>query len=168
MDTLNGIIPEGSISFTILREPKERFISCIRYFLSRLEQNKEYNQEQMIDICLSHNFSNAELADALKQGSMGINIDRMLAIHSVSIFHPFLNVFDDEKKLKADHLIDFKDIVGGLKKILPDHNLDNFPHTNVSSPGIVVELSSEQSELFNERFADDIKFYKETGFGYEA
>lgn len=87
----------------------------------------------------------------------------MLAIHSVSIFHPFLNVFNDEGELKADHLIDFKDIVGGLK-ILLDHNLDSFPHTNTSSPSIIVDLSSEQLELFNERYAADIKFYEETGF----
>ncbi len=160
--TLNADIPAGSISFTILREPKERFISNITYFLSR--GVNEFTKSDMIDICLNNNYTSKEMGEVLKKNNMKINPEINMAFHSISIFHPFMNVFDKDKNLKAQHLINFKDILGGLHKILPDYDYTKFPKINTSRANINVELSEDQLVQFNTKYAEDIKFYKETGF----
>lgn len=162
LNKLNAEIPEDSISFTILREPLARFISNITYFCSR--KVKGFTKQEMIDLCLDHNYTNDEMAQILKRNNMMNTPEVNMAFHSISIFHPFLNVFDENKKLKATHLIDFNYMVRDLEKILPDHDYKKFPKSNSSRANIDVEMTEEQLEKFNLKYAEDIKFYKEVGF----
>tara|TARA_R110001606_G_C15072847_1_gene616245 strand:- start:51 stop:635 length:585 start_codon:yes stop_codon:yes gene_type:complete len=161
-DTLNGDIPQGAISFTIVREPLDRFVSNITYFLSR--GVTQFEPSDMIDICLNHTYTNKEMAQVLKNNNMKTEPEINMAFHSISIFHPFINVFDENKNLRATHLIDFKNIVSGLEKILPDYDYTKFAKINASRGTINIELTEQQKADFNIKYAQDIQFYKETGF----
>jgi hypothetical protein len=156
--TLNADIPEDAISFTVLRDPLERFQSCINYSL----RNGNLNLELAIDIIFNRKFTAKQLSDALKFHEINDYPEEYLVFHSMSIFDPFLNVFDEKQNLKATHLINFNNLQTELMELFPDHNYLNFPRENDSSR--TIQLSAEHIEQFEYHFAEDIKYYNQTGF----
>lgn len=162
---LNQDIPEDEevVSFTIIRNPIKRFVSCVKMFL---RQGCGYSQDEVINIGLGKKFTCEEMELGRKTGYPNITkdsdrsiVNALIGVHSVSMFHPYLNVFDEDKQPKAMHLIDFDNLIRGLKKIVPDAPYKKFPKENRSvDPG--VKLTDQQRERFNELFQNDILFYE--------
>jgi len=151
--TLNGAIPnrDDVISFTIIRDPLERFCSAVKMFIKKYPN---LSQSELIDKALDNNFTDAELINgrSLRQ------VDFSIALHTLSIFHPHINAFNEDKTPKADNLIDFNNFVSELEQ-LTNRKFDKVPHANKGA-GIDVELSAEQLDAFNIKYRDDILFYE--------
>lgn len=149
---LNANIPANFTgkSLTVLRNPFYRFISCIRMFLTR----SQFNKDQIIELMLENNFNDNDL----KEGITWKNIEKSIALHSLSIFHPFLNVFDKNDVLQAQYLVDFDNLIPDLKQIIPQANYDAFPCLNKSQE-CEIYLSAEQICLFQQKYKKDICFY---------
>lgn len=157
--TLNADIPEDAISFTILRDPLERFCSNIKYISNRTQN---FTQDQIIDIIFNKRYTAEEYTTALESHEIQNFPEIYTVFHGLSIFDPFLNVFDQNQNLKAKHLINFNNMQNELMELLPDYDYTNFPKQNVSTGNI--ELSADQLEQFNHHYAEDIKYYNQTGF----
>jgi len=147
---LNADIPNDPniLSFTIIREPLSRFKSCIKMFFPSCN----YSESEIIDIALYNNYNNNEYTINWKE------IDRAIATHSLSIFHPYLNVFENNS-FKSKYLIDFNNFAKELKLIIPNANYKNIP---VINKGISreIRLSYTQKIDFENKFERDLEFYE--------
>lgn len=151
---LNQDIPHNSehISFTVLRNPYYRLLSCIHMFLSR----SKYDVNKIIEIILENNFTDTEL----QEGINWKNTDFSIGLHSASIFHPFLNVFDKNDILLAKYLVDFDNMIPDLKQIVPGFDMSAIPHLNSSQTKDEIFLTYSQIEKFKEKYRKDISFYE--------
>ena len=158
--TLNADIPEEAVSFTILRDPLDRFKSNIKYFCTR----SKYTPNQVLDIIFNKTFTAEEHTEALESNLLNDYPEMYVVFHSMSIFDPFLNVFDADKNLKAKHLINFNNMQKELQQLLPEFDYSNYPNANKITRKIPIELTPEQLEQYEHHFKEDILFYKQTGF----
>jgi hypothetical protein len=156
--TLNADIPEDAVSFTILRDPLDRFKSNIKYFIMRTS----LDQDNIINIIFNKTFTPLENTKALESHRLNQYPEEYIVFHSMSIFDPFLNVFDADKNLKAKHLINFNNMTNELQQLLPEFDYNNYPNSNKSNASI--NLTTEQLEQYEHHFKEDILFYKQTGF----
>jgi disulfide oxidoreductase YuzD len=153
-NTLNGEIPKGSdiISFTIVRDPLERFCSAIKMFVKN--PKCKLSQSEMINIALDNEYSDTELY----HGRALLRLPYSLALHTLPMFHSHLNVFNQDKTPKADNLIDFNNFIIELEN-LTNRKFEQIPHENKGAD-IDVELTEGQQRQFNDKYRDDILFYR--------
>lgn len=160
---LNADVNHGGVTFTVLREPLERFKSNVNYFLQNNRKEIVFTRDEIIDISLNYTYTNEEMSNVLKYSSKDAEAEVNIVLHSLSIFDSFYNVFDENKNLKAKHLLNIKNLKQELENILPDWEYKHFPHTN-RSKGEDFALTNEQLDKFNYKYREDIEFYKQTGF----
>lgn len=158
---LNANVLHRGVTFTVLREPLERFKSNVNYFLN--EKTNEFTRDQIIDISFNYTYTDEEMSNVLEYSSKDTKPEINIVLHSLSIFNSFYNVFDENKNLKAKHLLNIKNLKQELENILPDWEYKHFPHTN-RSKGEDFALTDEQLDKFNYKYREDIEFYKQTGF----
>jgi len=152
--TLNGEIPAGDdvISFTIIRDPLERFCSAVKMFVKK--DKCKLTQSEIIDIALDNDFSDRQLT----QGRVPNKVQYSIALHTLSMFHPHINVFYENKTPKADNLIDFNNFVAELEN-LTDRKFNKIPHENKGAEVDII-LTDSQMRLFNQKYHHDILFYE--------
>jgi len=152
--TLNGAIPKRDdvVSFTIIRDPLERFCSAVKMFVRN--EDCKLSQSEIIDIALDNDFNDSEL----KKGRSAKNHRYSVALHTLSMFHPHLNVFNEDKTPRADNLIDFNNFVAELEN-LTDRKFTEIPHENKGAEVDII-LTDSQLRLFNQRYHDDIIYYR--------
>ena len=152
-DTLNADIPKGNdiVSFTIIRNPLDRFCSAIKMFVK--SPYCKLSQREMIEIALDTDYNDG----ALINGRSANRLPFSIVLHTLSMFHPHLNVFNEDQTPKADNLIDFNNFVVELEN-LTNRKFEKIPHENKGAEVDII-LTDSQLRLFNQKYHDDVLFY---------
>lgn len=136
-------------TFTIIRNPYDRFISCLKMFKKKgVDINTQLEYIESYD----------GVESVIPSGINWSNKRKSVILHSMSIFDSQLNVFDTEKKQKATYLIHFDHIIEDFKTIAPDRDYDNYPKIGAVDQDF--SLTRDQIAFFQERFKEDINFYE--------
>lgn len=136
-------------TFTIIRNPYDRFISCLKMF-----KKQGINIETQIEYIESYDGKESIIPDGIYQ----VDKRQGVILHSMSIFDSQLNVFDSEKKQKASYLIHFDHMIEDFKTIAPNFDYNNYPKIGAVNQDF--SLTEDQIIFFKEKFHEDIEFYE--------